>query len=76
MNPTQPENPHSEPVPGTHRPSSPVDGKPAKSQRSKTESPSVNRPPKPPPDIIGPYFQFLTTEDRTWRGSALVLHRG
>jgi hypothetical protein len=76
MNPSHPETPYAEPIKGTRRSTSPSDGKPAKSQRSKTESPSINRPPMPPPAIIGPYFQFLTTEGHNWHGSALVLHRG
>lgn len=76
MNPSEPDNPYTEPKAGIKRPDSPVDPKPGSPQKSKTESPSINRPPKPPPAIIGPYFQFLTTEDHIWKGSALVLHRG
>jgi hypothetical protein len=76
MKPAHPETPYTEPIKGTRRSTSPADGKPAPPQRSKTESPGINRPPRPPADIIGPYFQFLTTEDQIWLGSALVLHRG
>jgi hypothetical protein len=38
----------------------------------------LNRPPKPPPDLCGPYFQLKSTtaEPREWLGSALILHRG
>jgi hypothetical protein len=77
MNPDHPETPFSEPKQGIRRPDSPVDAKPAAPRRAKTESPGLYRPPRPPPDLIGPYFLFTTTTaDHEWKGTALVLHRG
>ena len=34
----------------------------------------INRPPKPPGDALGPYYQFLTTdlEKMQWIGSVLI----
>ena len=39
-----------------------------------TESPAINRPPKPPGSTLGPYFQFITTDltKMLWIGSALI----
>lgn len=39
-----------------------------------TESPAINRPPKPPGPALGPHFQFITTdlERKLWIGSALI----
>jgi len=63
-----------EPIPGFQ--SGVADAKPGPSVPSKTQSPAVNRPPKLPSHILGPYYQFLTTtEDKKWLGSALTLHK-
>lgn len=36
----------------------------------------VLSPAKPPGDLLGPYFHFVsTTPDQRWTGSVLVLHR-
>ena len=39
-----------------------------------TESPAINRPPKPPGPALGPFFQFITTDlnRMLWIGSALI----
>jgi hypothetical protein len=39
-----------------------------------TESPAINRPPKPPGSALGPFFQFITTDlqKMLWMGSALI----
>ena len=39
-----------------------------------TESPAINRPPKPPGPALGPYFQFISTDlqQMVWIGSALI----
>lgn len=67
-----PDDPQREPIAGYQ--SGIVDPPPGPSKPSKTQSPAVNRPPKRPADILGPYLQFLTTENRTYYCSALTLH--
>ena len=39
-----------------------------------TESPALNRPPKPPAAALGPFFQFISTDLKKmlWMGSALI----
>jgi hypothetical protein len=46
----------------------------APSTEAATESPAINRPPKPPGPALGPYFQFISTdlEKMLWMGSALI----
>ncbi len=67
--------PISERLPGIRRPDSPVDLPPRPSAYAATQSPGVNRPPKPPGDYLGPYFQFLTTKEDRWIGSCLLLRK-
>jgi hypothetical protein len=39
-----------------------------------TESPAINRPPKPPGNALGPFYQFISTDLKKmlWIGSALI----
>ena len=41
-----------------------------------TESPGINRPPKPPGNTLGPFFHYITTDLKKmlWMGSALIFH--
>jgi len=63
-------------LPGIKRADSPIDPPPAEPKYAESQTPAINRPPKPPGDYCGPYFQFITTKDSTWYGSCLLLrHR-
>ncbi|CAF3823060.1 unnamed protein product [Adineta steineri] len=46
----------------------------APSTEAATESPAINRPPKPPGPALGPYFQLISTDlnKMLWMGSALI----
>lgn len=79
VNPINPSGPDSFPIansgkglPGNRRSDSPVDPAPAEPKYAQTQSPGVNRPPKPPGDACGPYWQFITTKGDEWYGSALL----
>lgn len=78
-NPINPGGPDSIPLvntgkglPGHKRADSPVDAAPAAPKYAETQSPGVNRPPKPPGDYCGPYLQFITTKGDKWYGSMLL----
>ncbi|UJR10873.1 hypothetical protein I4U23_015060 [Adineta vaga] len=47
------------------------------STEAPTESPALNRPPKPPGPALGPYFNFITTDldKMLWMGSALIFRQ-
>lgn len=79
LNPINPGGPDSLPtindgtgLPGERRPDSPDDPAPAEPKYAETQSPGVNRPPKPPGDYCGPYYAFQGTSGNTWYGSALL----
>ena len=42
--------------------------------QASTDSPGINRPPKPPGTALGPFLQFITTDlqKMVWIGSALI----
>jgi hypothetical protein len=44
------------------------------STEAATESPGINRPPKPPGPALGPFFQFISTDLKKmlWMGSVLI----
>ena len=44
------------------------------STEAATESPAINRPPKPPEHALGPFYHFITTDLKKmlWLGSALI----